>query len=190
MDRTPRRPHPGGRRAAGCECLHCLAVGGTPANLPHSASVPRLSAFGASMPKPLCSQSAAQRQRRWTWYWSTSEPPRNLSRARRKSVASRSSPLQMSLGRKSSPAVRAKRFPAPPRSSAQHGKSGHGAYDGPSRDRRSAALKWVLLEEHSANARAFLRDAVARDSSPVAPPLMPGEATNAIYQRQRRAAIR
>ncbi|MEX2246940.1 MAG: type II toxin-antitoxin system VapC family toxin [Dehalococcoidia bacterium] len=53
----------------------------------------------------------------------------------------------------------------------------------------SAALKWVLAEEHSDSARSLLRGALTEDRSIVAPPLLPGEATNAIYQRQRRKHI-
>jgi predicted nucleic acid-binding protein len=53
----------------------------------------------------------------------------------------------------------------------------------------SAALKWVLPEEHSDNARSLLSAAIAHGRVIVAPPIMPAEATNAIYQRQRRKHI-
>ena len=53
----------------------------------------------------------------------------------------------------------------------------------------SAALKWVLAEDYSHNARTLLADALAESRPIVAPPLLPVEATNAIYQRQRRRSI-
>lgn len=50
----------------------------------------------------------------------------------------------------------------------------------------SAALKWVLDEEHSDRAHALLSDALERHTMLSAPPLLAGEAANAIYQQQRR----
>lgn len=53
----------------------------------------------------------------------------------------------------------------------------------------SVALKCVLEEKYSDSAHALLRDALAQNRSIAAPPLFPAEATNAIYQRQRRGDI-
>ena len=53
----------------------------------------------------------------------------------------------------------------------------------------STALKWVLDEEHSDAARALLDDALTGRGSLAAPALLAGEATNALYQRQRRKLL-
>lgn len=53
----------------------------------------------------------------------------------------------------------------------------------------SAALKWILAEEHSDTARALLRESLLENRAIVAPPLLPAEATNAIYQRERRRGL-
>ncbi len=53
----------------------------------------------------------------------------------------------------------------------------------------SVAVKWVLEEELSERAHFLLLDSITRQHSVVAPPLLPSEVTNAIYQRQRRRLI-
>lgn len=53
----------------------------------------------------------------------------------------------------------------------------------------SVALKCVLEEEFSPNARALLSDSVAKHRAMLAPPLLPSEVTNVIYQRERRRLI-
>src|SRR5688500_18734241 len=49
----------------------------------------------------------------------------------------------------------------------------------------SVAVKWVVHEPHTTQARALLGDIVAADLPIVAPPHLPGEVANAIYQRWR-----
>lgn len=53
----------------------------------------------------------------------------------------------------------------------------------------STALKWVLAEAHSSSARALLRDCLTDGRPIAAPAILPSEATNAIYQHQRRKEI-
>ena len=50
----------------------------------------------------------------------------------------------------------------------------------------SLAVKWVLDEEHSTQARALYRDVARAGRDVIAPPLLPIEATNILRQRMRR----
>lgn len=54
----------------------------------------------------------------------------------------------------------------------------------------SVAAKWSLVEEHSREARALLRDALAQQDPIVAPPLLPFEVANVIRQRMRQGQVR
>ncbi len=47
------------------------------------------------------------------------------------------------------------------------------------------AVKWIVLEEHSDRARALFRAARQANETLVAPPLLPIEITNVLYQRVR-----
>ena len=51
----------------------------------------------------------------------------------------------------------------------------------------SLAVKWVLIEEHTTQARALYRAAARAGDSITAPPLLPIEATNIFRQRMRRS---
>jgi predicted nucleic acid-binding protein len=53
----------------------------------------------------------------------------------------------------------------------------------------SVAVKWVVAEELSDRAHALLEDSLRAQRPVLAPPLLPIEVTNAIYQRQRRNLI-
>ncbi len=53
----------------------------------------------------------------------------------------------------------------------------------------SVAAKWAFVEEHSTQARALLRDALARQEPLVAPPLLPSEVANVIRQRLRQGQV-
>lgn len=53
----------------------------------------------------------------------------------------------------------------------------------------SVAVKWVVNEEHSSEARALLRNARASDQFLIAPPLFRSECTNAIFQQERRGHL-
>jgi len=54
----------------------------------------------------------------------------------------------------------------------------------------SVAAKWVFAEEHTAQARALLREALAQQEPLVAPPLLPSEVANVIRQRLRQGQVR
>jgi predicted nucleic acid-binding protein len=54
----------------------------------------------------------------------------------------------------------------------------------------SVAAKWSFVEEYSREARALLRDALARQEPIVAPPLLPCEVANVIRQRLRQGQVR
>lgn len=54
----------------------------------------------------------------------------------------------------------------------------------------SVAAKWSFVEEHSFQARALLRDALAQQDPIVAPPLLPSEVANIIRQRLRQGQVR
>lgn len=54
----------------------------------------------------------------------------------------------------------------------------------------SVAAKWSFVEEHSFQARALLRDALAQRDPIVAPPLLPCEVANVIRQRMRQGQVR
>jgi predicted nucleic acid-binding protein len=54
----------------------------------------------------------------------------------------------------------------------------------------SVAAKWSFVEEHSLQARALLRDALAQQDPIVAPPLLPSEVANVIRQRLRQGQVR
>lgn len=51
----------------------------------------------------------------------------------------------------------------------------------------SVAMKWVVLEEFTNEARQLLHDYA--QGTLFAPPLLPSEVTNALFQRQRRGRI-
>ena len=53
----------------------------------------------------------------------------------------------------------------------------------------SVAAKWSFVEEHSFQARALLRDALAQQDPIVAPPLLPSEVANVIRQRMRQGQV-
>ncbi|MGB2713699.1 MAG: type II toxin-antitoxin system VapC family toxin [Vicinamibacterales bacterium] len=53
----------------------------------------------------------------------------------------------------------------------------------------SVAVKWVIPEEHSEQARALLDDARRLRRPLVGPPILASEVTNAIFQRMRRRDI-
>ncbi len=53
----------------------------------------------------------------------------------------------------------------------------------------SVAIKWVLPEDATANARALRDDAIARDDTLYAPSLIVYEATNVLYQQVRRGIL-
>jgi len=53
----------------------------------------------------------------------------------------------------------------------------------------SVAAKWSFVEEHSLQARALLRDALAQQDPIVAPPLLPSEVANVIRQRMRQGQV-
>jgi predicted nucleic acid-binding protein len=53
----------------------------------------------------------------------------------------------------------------------------------------SVAAKWSFVEEHSGQARALLRDALAQQEPLVAPPLLPSEVANIIRQRARQGQV-
>lgn len=53
----------------------------------------------------------------------------------------------------------------------------------------SVAAKWSFVEEHSFQARALLRDALAQQDPIVAPPLLPSELANVIRQRMRQGQV-
>jgi predicted nucleic acid-binding protein len=54
----------------------------------------------------------------------------------------------------------------------------------------SVAAKWTFVEAHSGEARALLRDALARQEPIVAPPLLPSEVATIIRQRMRQGQVR
>ncbi|HET6615164.1 MAG TPA: type II toxin-antitoxin system VapC family toxin [Dehalococcoidia bacterium] len=53
----------------------------------------------------------------------------------------------------------------------------------------SVAIKWLVEEPYSDEARTLLRDALTGYRDIFVPPLLPSEVTNAIFQQQRRARI-
>jgi predicted nucleic acid-binding protein len=53
----------------------------------------------------------------------------------------------------------------------------------------SVAAKWSFVEEHSFQARALLRDALAQQDPFVAPPLLPSEVADVIRQRLRQGQV-
>lgn len=53
----------------------------------------------------------------------------------------------------------------------------------------SVAVKWLVLKPYTPQARALRADSVRLQRSLVAPPLLPAEVTNAIYQQYRRREI-
>ncbi|MGH2533407.1 MAG: type II toxin-antitoxin system VapC family toxin [Thermomicrobiales bacterium] len=53
----------------------------------------------------------------------------------------------------------------------------------------SVAVKWLIEEPFADNAEALRKDAERADQYVVAPPLLPAEVTNAIYQQLRRREI-
>ena len=54
----------------------------------------------------------------------------------------------------------------------------------------SVAVKWTFVEEHSTEARLLLRDALRRQETIVAPPLLCSEVANTIRQYMRRGQVR
>ena len=53
----------------------------------------------------------------------------------------------------------------------------------------SVAVKWLFLEEFSAQADALLQRGLRSDIALVAPTLLPNEVANAIHRRQRRGMV-
>ena len=53
----------------------------------------------------------------------------------------------------------------------------------------SVAIKWLVEEPYSDEARSLLRDTVAGNGDLSVPPLLPSEVTTAIFQQQRRGRI-
>ncbi len=53
----------------------------------------------------------------------------------------------------------------------------------------SVAAKWVLAEEYTAEAEGLLQKALMTASQLVAPPLLPIEVTNTLWQRMRREGL-